>query len=83
LESAASIAWAKAELRFRHRDLSGVTINRLIAAGLDAPERLLFMSAAEIGKLKGLDAALRKEIDAYRSRFVGLKRHAATRWRLR
>jgi hypothetical protein len=41
------------------------------------------MSAAEIGKLKGLDAALRKEIDAYRSRFVGLKRHAATRWRLR
>jgi len=59
--------------RFRDRDLSGVTINKLIKAGLDTPGRLLFISRAELGKLKGIDPALRKEIDAYRSRFVGLE----------
>jgi hypothetical protein len=38
--------------RFRDRDLSGVTINKLISAGIDAPERLLSLSPEEIGQLE-------------------------------
>jgi hypothetical protein len=57
--------------RFKDRGLSGMTIHKLIAAGLDMPERLLFMSSVNIGKLKDIDPVLRKEIDAYRARFVG------------
>jgi hypothetical protein len=48
-----------------------MTIHKLIAAGVDLPERLLFMSAEEIGRLEGIEPAMRREIDAYRSRFVG------------
>ena len=60
---------AKAKRRFRDRDLSGVTINKLIAAGVEAPEFLLFLTPAEIGRLKGIEPAMRREIDMYRSRF--------------
>jgi hypothetical protein len=56
--------------RFRDRGLSGMTIHKLIAAGIDAPERLLFMSPMELGKLEGIEPVMRREIDAYRSRFV-------------
>jgi hypothetical protein len=57
--------------RFQDRGLSGMTIHKLIAAGVDAPERLLFMSPAEIGRLNGIEPVMRREIDAYRSLFVG------------
>jgi hypothetical protein len=56
---------AKAKRRFRDRDLSGVTINKLIAAGIEAPEFLLFLTPAEIGRLKGIEPVMRREIDAY------------------
>jgi hypothetical protein len=48
-----------------------MTIHKLIAAGLDMPERLLLMSPEEIGGLKGIEPVMRQEIEAYRSRFVG------------
>jgi len=67
---AEQIQRAKAKQRFRDRDLSGITIRKLIKAGIDAPERLLFMSLAELGELRGIGPAERREIDAYRSRFV-------------
>jgi hypothetical protein len=57
--------------RFQDRGLSGMTINKLIAAGVEAPEFLLFLSPAGIGRLEGIESAMRLEIDAYRSRFVG------------
>jgi hypothetical protein len=44
-----------------------------IVAGIDASERLLFMSSVDIGKLKDIKPVTRREIDAYRSRFVGLE----------
>jgi hypothetical protein len=47
-----------------------MTIHKLIAAGVDMPERLLLMSAEEIGKIEGIEPAMRREVDAYRSRFV-------------
>jgi hypothetical protein len=48
-----------------------MTIHKLIAAGVDAPERLLFLSAEEIGRLKGIEPVMHREIEAYRARFVG------------
>jgi hypothetical protein len=57
--------------RFGDRGLSGMTIHKLIAAGVDSPERLLFLSSVDVGKLKDIDPVLHREIDAYRARFVG------------
>ena len=42
----------------------------LVKAGIDAPERLLFMSKVEIAALPGVGPAARREIEAYRMRFV-------------
>jgi hypothetical protein len=47
-----------------------MTIHKLIAAGLDMPERLLRMSAEEIGRLNGIEPVMRREVDAYRARFL-------------
>ncbi|WP_162560508.1 hypothetical protein [Methylobacterium durans] len=38
-------------------------------AGIDAPERLLFMKVTEIGALKGIGRAELDEVYAYRARF--------------
>jgi hypothetical protein len=65
--------------RFQDRGLSGMTIHKLIAAGLDMPERLLFMSPAEIGRLNGIEPVMRREIDAYRSS-SGLGRSRCFLW---
>ena len=42
----------------------------LVAAGIDAPERLLLISKDETAALQGIGAAARREILAYRSRFL-------------
>lgn len=42
----------------------------LLAAGIGAPEHLLFMSVAGITSLPGISAAARREIQVYRSRFI-------------
>jgi hypothetical protein len=42
-----------------------MTIHKLIAVGVDMPERLLFMSSVDIGRLRGIDPLMRREIDAY------------------
>lgn len=54
---------------FRGRGLSPTTINALIAAGIDAPERLLFLDLNK-QKLKGIGPAKLKEIEAYRIRYL-------------
>ena len=43
------------------------------AAGIDAPERLLFMSKAEIAKLPGVGPAARREAEAYCARYLPAK----------
>ncbi|GJE13851.1 MULTISPECIES: hypothetical protein [Methylobacterium] len=42
----------------------------LLAAGIGAPEHLLFMPMGRIATLPGMSAAARREIQAYRSRFI-------------
>ena len=54
---------------FRGRGLSPATITALIAAGIDAPERLLLLDLSK-QKLKGIGPAKLKEIEAYRARYL-------------
>lgn len=42
----------------------------LMAAGIGAPEHLLFMSKVEIMALPGMSAAAQREVQVYRSRFI-------------
>ena len=44
--------------------------DKLIDAGIDAPERLLFMSEQEIRALRGVGKAGLAEIQTYRERFM-------------
>jgi hypothetical protein len=41
-------------IRFRHRNLSERAIDALVASGVEAPERLLFMSPLEIFRIPGI-----------------------------
>ena len=60
--------------RFRGRDFSDATISALVDAGIDAPERLLFMSAADLKKIKGIGPVKRKEIDTYRAKYLAAEK---------
>jgi hypothetical protein len=65
----ARIPTAKGFLLFRDRGLSDRTINALIDSGIDAPERLLFMTDADLKSINGLGEVLLGEIARYRSWF--------------
>jgi hypothetical protein len=54
---------------FQNRELSDRTIAALVNSGMDAPERLLFMSASDVRKIPGIGKASMAEIDAYIRRF--------------
>jgi DNA-directed RNA polymerase alpha subunit len=43
---------------------------KLLDSGIDASERLLLMSNAEIAKIPGIGKAALQEIEAYRSKFL-------------
>jgi hypothetical protein len=64
---------------FQNRKFSNRTIDALVAYGMDAPERLLFMQPSDIRKIPGIGKASLAEIDAYIRRFkeASLKRSAA------
>jgi len=54
---------------FQGRGLSPATITALVAAGIDAPERLLFLDLNK-QKPKGIGPAKSKEIEEYRTRYL-------------
>jgi hypothetical protein len=55
---------------FKGGGLSDQTINVLVAADIDAPERLLFMPESEIKKIAGLSKVATAQISAYRGKFI-------------
>jgi hypothetical protein len=55
---------------FRDRELSDRTIKALVKHGIDAPERLLFMTPEQLRVVPGVGNASFKEIVAYRARFL-------------
>lgn len=55
---------------FDHRGFSDRTVQRIVECGIDAPERLLFMSDQELKKIPGVGVSSMKEIRAYRERFI-------------
>jgi DNA-directed RNA polymerase alpha subunit len=55
---------------FSGRGLSNRTIEALIASAIDAPERLLFMTPAQLRDILGIGKASLAEIMKYRSRFL-------------
>ena len=57
-------------VRFADRGLSGHTIAGLIKSGIDLPERVLFMSEAQIRVLPGVGKKGVSELMAYRARFM-------------
>jgi DNA-directed RNA polymerase alpha subunit len=69
--AAASRAQARSlhSLAFRGR-VSDRVAEKLLDSGIDASERLLLMSNAEIAKIPGIGKAALQEIEAYRSKFL-------------
>jgi hypothetical protein len=59
----------KAGALFTARGFSHSTIKALVLAGIDAPERLLFVDGANLLSISGLDEEAFKEIARYRSQF--------------
>src|ERR1700680_3321149 len=55
--------------RFEERGFSERAIKTLVDAGVDAPERLLFMTDVDLKSINGLGNSSLDEIDLYRSRF--------------
>ncbi len=55
---------------FHGRGLSNRTVDTLANFGIDAPERLLFMTEGEIKKIPGVGKASLVEIMGYRARFM-------------
>jgi DNA-directed RNA polymerase alpha subunit len=55
---------------FRDRGFSDRTTNALVTHGIDAPERLLFMTETEPKNIPGIGKASFEEIKRYRSRFI-------------
>jgi len=60
----------KLKQRFKNRGLSNATITALIAAGIDAPERLLFYDARDLKKLRGVGPVKLREIETYRAAYL-------------
>jgi hypothetical protein len=54
-------------MMFEGRGLSKQTVEALLDAGIDMPERLLFMDAKAISSLQGVGTTKLKEIEAYRA----------------
>jgi DNA-directed RNA polymerase alpha subunit len=55
---------------FKDRGFSERTIEALVACGIDAPERLLFSTEAELKQIPGIGKASLEEIIKYRARFL-------------
>jgi DNA-directed RNA polymerase alpha subunit len=55
---------------FDHRGFSSRTIDAFVARGIDAPERLLFATEAELKQIPGIGRASFDEIMRYRARFL-------------
>jgi hypothetical protein len=55
---------------FSDRGFSDRTVKALVARGIDAPERLLFASEAELRKIPGIGKSSFDEIMRYRARFL-------------
>lgn len=55
---------------FSGRGLSHRTVEALLAANIDVPERLLFMTIEDIAGFKGIGSKSLAEITNYRARFV-------------
>jgi hypothetical protein len=55
---------------FQQRGFSNRVVDALVQAGIDAPERLLFMTETELHAITGIGRAGFAEIAAYRSRFT-------------
>ena len=55
---------------FHNRGFSGRTIDALIARGIDAPERLLFATEADLKRIPGVGRASLNEIMRYRAQFL-------------
>jgi DNA-directed RNA polymerase alpha subunit len=55
---------------FQNRGLSDRTIEALTKHGVDAPERLLFMTERDLRLIPGVGKASLAEILAYRARFL-------------
>ena len=64
----ASARVALKNIPFRDRRFSKRTVDALVAHGIDAPERLLFMTEAQLREVPGIDKASMAEINAYRDR---------------
>jgi hypothetical protein len=56
--------------RFDRCGLSKRTIAAIVACGIDAPERLLFMTEAALKSIPGIGKASLSEIEDYRARYV-------------
>ena len=52
---------------FANRGFSERTIRTMVTRGIDAPERLLFMTETQLKKIQGVSI---QEIRAYRARFI-------------
>ena len=57
---------------WRGRGFSDRVVQALTDYGIDAPERLLFMTEAQLRKIPGILKASRREILDYRERFLFL-----------
>lgn len=55
---------------FEHRGFSERTIRVLLDCGIDSPERLLFMTNAQLHAVPGLGRVSLGEIKRYRSQFI-------------
>ena len=56
---------------FRDRGLSDRTVKALLDCGIDMPERVLFMTPAQLAVIRGVGKTSLGEIMRYRARFVG------------
>jgi hypothetical protein len=58
---------------FTARGFSHSTIKTLVIGGIDAPERLLFVTEADLLAIPGIDETAAKAIAQYRARFAAAK----------
>jgi DNA-directed RNA polymerase alpha subunit len=73
--AAINAAWVSARAvlsrsQFTGRGLTDRTVDALIARGIDAPERLLFVTETDLRKIPGIGKVSVDEIMRYRARFV-------------
>ena len=55
---------------FENRELNDDIAAALVGAGIDYPERLLFMSKTQLQNIPGIGKASLARIEAYRERFL-------------